>query len=293
MVDRSISRRVFGITNGLFFILYSLTSLIPMIHVLAISFSSSIAVTAGDVTLFPVNFTLRSYEYMLSKSEYWRAMWISVVRVVLGVGISMILNILAAYPLSKSKTMFRHQPLFVWYFVITMLFSGGLIPSYMLVKYTGLLDTIWALVIPGSVSVFNVLLLMNFFRNIPREIEESAFMDGAGHFRILVQIYLPVSLPALATLIVFTVVGHWNAWFDGLIYMNNQRNYPLQSYLQTILVKSNVMVMTKAYAELLSKVSDRTLKAAQVFIAAIPVLLVYPFLQNYFISGIMLGSIKE
>jgi putative aldouronate transport system permease protein len=205
----------------------------------------------------------------------------------------MILTILVAYPLSKSKTAFKHQPIFAWYLVITMLFSGGLIPSFMIVKYTGLLDTIWALILPGAVSVFNVLLLSNFFRNIPKEIEESAFMDGAGHFRILAQLYLALSLPILMTLIVFIAVGHWNAWFDGLIYMNNQQNYPLQSYLQTILVKSNTQVMTQAYAKLLSMVSDRTIKAAQVFLASIPILCVYPFLQKYFISGIMVGSVKE
>lgn len=291
--DRSIGRRIFVILNSLFFIIFALSCIIPMIHVLAISLSASSAVTAGQVTIFPVKFTLKSYQYILNKPEYWRAMGISFKRVVLGVGISMLMNILASYPLSKSKAVFKHQPLFSWYFVITMLFSGGLVPTYMVVKYTGLIDSIGALVIPGAVSVFNVLLLSNFFRSIPKEIEESAFIDGAGHFRILIQLYLPLSLPILATLIVFSVVGHWNAWFDGLIYMNNQKNYPMQSYLQTILMQTNVMASTKAYAELLSKISDRTLKCAQVFIATIPVLLIYPFLQNYFISGIMVGSVKE
>lgn len=293
MIGISSGRRVFTAVNGLFFVLFSLSCLLPMIHVFAVSISSSTAVTAGEVTVWPVNFTLKSYEYILSNNEYWRAMWVSVVRVVLGTAVSMFLTILMAYPLSKSKSDFKHQPFFAWFLVITMLFSGGLIPSFMIVKYTGLLDTIWALVLPGAVSVFNVLLLSNFFRNIPKEIEESAFMDGAGHFRILAQLYLALSLPILATLIVFIAVGHWNAWFDGLIYMNNQSNYPLQSYLQTILVKSNTQVMTQAYAKLLASISDRTIKAAQVFIAAIPILCVYPFLQKYFITGIMVGSVKE
>ncbi|RAP74685.1 carbohydrate ABC transporter permease [Paenibacillus montanisoli] len=293
MVDRSLGRKIFSGLNGLLFILFSLSCVIPMIHVLAISLSSSASVTAGEVTLFPVNFSLKSYEYILQNSEFWTAMGISLERVLLGVAISMLLTTLAAYPLSKSKAAFKHQPVFAWYLVMTMLFSGGLIPSFMIVKYTHLLDSIWALVIPSAISVFNVLLLSNFFRNVPKEIEESAFMDGAGHFKTLFSLYLPLSLPIVATLIVFSAVGHWNSWFDGLIYMNSQDKYPLQSYLQTILLESNTKVMTKEYAALLSKVSDRTIKAAQVFIASIPILLVYPFMQKYFISGMMIGAVKE
>jgi putative aldouronate transport system permease protein len=292
-IDRSVGRRIFVMLNGLFFIIFSLLCILPMVHVLAISFSSSTAVTSGEVTFFPVDFTVKSYNYIMQNSAFWRGMWVSLERVFLGVVISMILTILAAYPLSKGKSGFAHQSYFAWYLVITMLFSGGMIPTYMIVKYTHMLNTIWALVIPGAVSVFNVLLLSNFFRNIPKEIEESAFIDGAGHFKILFRLFLPLSLAILATLVVFTSVGHWNAWFDGLIYMDNQRNYPLQSYLQTILVKANVLVTSKAQAELLRNVSDRTVKAAQVFIASIPILLVYPFLQKYFMSGVLVGSVKE
>ncbi|MFC4807684.1 carbohydrate ABC transporter permease [Paenibacillus sp. GCM10023250] len=293
MTDRSIGRRAFAALNGLLFVLFSLSCVVPMIHVLSVSLSASSAVNAGEVTLWPVRATLKSYEYILNKSEYWTAMGVSIERVALGTFVSMLLTILIAYPLSKSKASFKHQPVFAWYLVVTMLFSGGLVPSFMIVKYTGILDSIWALILPGAVSVFNVLLLSNFFRGIPKEIEESAFMDGAGHYRILFRLYLALSMPILATLVVFIAVGHWNAWFDGLIYMNNQKNYPLQSYLQTILVQSNSQVMTQQYAKLMSMVSDRTIKSAQVFVASIPILCVYPFLQKYFISGIMLGSVKE
>ncbi|SFI37078.1 putative aldouronate transport system permease protein [Paenibacillus sp. UNC496MF] len=293
MPDRSIGRRAFATLNGLLFVLFSLSCVVPMIHVLSVSLSASSAVNAGEVTLWPVKATLKSYAYILNKSEYWTAMGVSIERVVLGTAVSMLLTILIAYPLSKNKASFKHQSAFAWYLVVTMLFSGGLVPSFMIVKYTGILDSVWALVLPGAVSVFNVLLLSNFFRGIPKEIEESAFMDGAGHFRILAQLYLALSMPILATLVVFIAVGHWNAWFDGLIYMNNQKNYPLQSYLQTILVQSNSQVMTQQYAKLMSMVSDRTIKSAQVFVASIPILCVYPFLQKYFISGIMLGSVKE
>ncbi|REE86547.1 putative aldouronate transport system permease protein [Paenibacillus taihuensis] len=293
MVDRSLGRRIFQGLNGFMFIIFSLSCIIPMVHVLAISLSKSTAVTAGKVTFWPVEFSMKSYEYILKNSEFWNAMGVSVERVVLGVVISMLLTILAAYPLSKSKLQFKHQSFFAWYLVITMLFSGGLVPSFMIVKNTHLYDTIWALVIPSAISVFNVLLLSNFFRNIPKEVEESAFIDGAGHTRILMSLYLQLSMPIIATLVVFAAVTHWNSWFDGIIYMSNQKSYPLQSYLQTILVDSNTRVITRANAELMSRVSDRTIKASQVFIAAIPILFVYPFMQKYFVSGMMIGAVKE
>ena len=293
MIDRSRSRRVFNVFNILIFIGYCVVCLAPLIHILAISLSASSSVSAGKVTLWPVDFTLKSYEYVIAKKEFWSGLRVSGIRVILGVAVNMLLTAIAAFPLSKTTKEFRAKNIFIWFFIFTMLFSGGMIPTYMIVRYTGLLDSIWALILPGAVPVFNVILLMNFFKAVPRELEESAFMDGAGYFTILWKITLPLSLPALATLTVFSMVGHWNAWFDGMIYMSDSRNYPLQTYLQSILVSTNVKLMTKAQAELLRLISDRTLKAAQVFIAAIPILLVYPFLQKYFVSGLTLGSVKE
>lgn len=292
MVSHTAARKVFRVCNALFFLLYALLCLIPIIHIIAMSFSASTAVSAGRVTLVPVEPTLKSYEYVLRKSELWRAFRVSLVRVVLGVGINMLMVILAAFPLSKTKQDFCARTVFVWFFMITMLFSGGMIPSFMIVKYTGLLNTIWALVLPGAVPVFNVVLLMNFFKAVPKELEESAFMDGAGYGRILFQIYLPVSLPALATLTVFALVTHWNSWFDGMIYMSDAKNYPMQTYLQSIMVSTNTKLMTKAQAQLLRLISDRTLKAAQIVIATVPILMVYPFLQKYFVAGMTLGSVK-
>jgi putative aldouronate transport system permease protein len=293
MVDRSAGRTIFRIANATFFVLYALICLVPVVQVLAISLSSSSAVVAGKVLLFPVSTTLRSYSYILGRGAFWTAMQVSFLRVALGVTVSMIMTVLAAYPLSLAKHQFRARGFITWLFLIAMLFSGGMIPTYMVVRYTGLIDSIWALVLPCAVQIFNIILMMNFFRNIPPDISESAEIDGAGHFRILLQIYLPLSLPSLATMVVFTMVYHWNSWFDGLLYMNKASNYPMQTYLQAILVQPNVRILTKAAAELLRLISDRTLKAAQVFIAAIPVLIAYPFLQKYFVSGIMLGSVKE
>lgn len=292
MVSNTVGRKVFRVINAFFFILYALICLVPIIHIVSMSFSASTAVSAGKVTLAPVEFTLKSYEYVLKKEEFWRAFQISLVRVVLGVAINMLMVVFAAFPLAKTKQEFCARNVFVWFFMITMLFSGGMIPTFMVVKYTGLLNTIWSLVIPGAVPVFNVVLMMNFFKAVPKELEESAFMDGAGYFRILFRIYLPVSLPALATLVVFSLVTHWNSWFDGMIYMSEARNYPMQTYLQSIMVNPATRMMTKAQANLLRLISDRTLKAAQIVIATVPILMVYPFLQKYFVAGMTLGSVK-
>ena len=293
MVTKTPGRRVFNFFNIFFFLFCSAICLIPIIYVLSMSLSSSTAVSAGKVTLFPVEFTLKSYEYVLQKKEFWASFLVSIQRVVLGVVVNMLMVIFAAFPLSKQKKNFSGRSFFVWFFMITMLFSGGMIPTFMVVKYTGLLNTIWSLILPGAVPVFNMVLLMNFFKAVPPELEESAFIDGSGYFRILFQIYIPISLPAIATLVVFTLVTHWNSWFDGMIYMTDAQNYPLQTYLQSILVSTNTKLMTKAQAELLRLISDRTLKAAQVFIAMIPILVVYPFLQQYFVAGMTLGSVKE
>lgn len=292
MVSNTVGRKVFRVVNAIFFIVYGLVCLVPIIHIVSMSFSSSVAVSAGKVTLTPVEFTLKSYEYVLKKAEFWTAFRISLVRVVLGVSVNMLMVIFAAFPLAKTRQEFCAKNFFVWFFMITMLFSGGMIPTFMVVKYTGLLNSIWALVLPGAVPVFNVVLMMNFFKAVPKELEESAFMDGAGYFRILFQVYLPVSLPALATLVVFSLVTHWNSWFDGMIYMSDAKNYPMQTYLQSIMVSPSTRMMTKAQANLLRLISDRTLKASQIVIATVPILLVYPFLQKYFVAGMTLGSVK-
>lgn len=293
MIYNTPSRRVFNFFNILFFVLYACACLIPILHILAMSLSSSVAVNTGRVLLLPVEFTTRSYDYVLNKKEFWRAFAVSLVRVGIGVPVNMIMVILSAFPLSKTRKEFSGKNFFVWFFMITMLFSGGMIPTYMIVKYTGLLNTIWALILPGAVSVFNMVLLMNFFKAVPKDLEDSALIDGAGYFRILFKIYIPISKPAIATLVVFSMVSHWNSWFDGMIYMTDASNYPMQTYLQSILVSTNVKLITKAQAELLRLVSDRTLKAAQIFIAMVPILLVYPFLQRYFVAGLTLGSVKE
>ncbi|WP_145132664.1 carbohydrate ABC transporter permease [Paenibacillus sp. Y412MC10] len=289
---RGIGRTLFVAFNYTFLLAISVLCLLPLVHVLSVSFSSSAAAMGGVVKLWPVQFTPNAYEYVLKKPEFLTALWITLKRVVLGVSISMFLTILTAYPLAKEKSKFKWRTMYAWLLVLTMLFNGGLIPWYMTIKSLGMLDSIWALVLPGAVPVFNVILLLNFYRGLPKELEESAFMDGAGHWTTLWRIYAPLSLPALATIGLFTIVSHWNSWFDGLILMNSPENYPLQSYLRTIIVGQDLTMLTSTDLSLLQDLSEQTVKTAQIFLGALPIILVYPFLQRFFIKGIVMGSVK-
>jgi len=293
MKRNSLSGKLFSVGNIIVLTVLALLCLLPLVNVLAVSLSSSSAASAGMVKLWPVEFTLKSYDFVLKKPEFITSFGISVQRVLLGTVINMLLTIMLAYPLSKEPRAFTGRVLYVWYFVLTMLVSGGLIPWYLIIKNVGLLGSIWALILPGAVNVFNVVLLLNFFRNLPKELEEAAFVDGAGHWTILWRIYVPLSMPALATLILFTMVGHWNSWFDGMILMDTPDKYPLQSYLQTVVINRDLSLVTMADAATLAEVSDRTLKGAQIFLAALPIICVYPFLQRFFIKGVVLGSVKE
>jgi putative aldouronate transport system permease protein len=281
-----------NLLNLLVLALLAVTCIFPILHTLALSLSSATAASSGRVTIWPVEFTLQSYQFVLENPAFGRSFLISLLRVLAGVPVNMILTILVAYPLSRSKYEFRARDFFAWFFLVTVLFSGGLIPWYMVIRQTGLIDNFWALIIPGALPVFNVILLANAFRNIPKELEEAAAMDGAGHWTILFKILLPMSLPVLATVTLFVAVAHWNAWFDGLILMNNPDKYPLQSYLQTVIVNPDPRMLSERDLALLQLISNRTTRAAQIFIAMIPILVVYPFLQRYFTTGIKLGSVK-
>ncbi|MBP1991876.1 carbohydrate ABC transporter permease [Paenibacillus eucommiae] len=290
----SWSRKWFLSFNYIVLALMAFACLFPIIQMVAVSFSSGTAASSGRVTVFPIEFTTDAYRYVMRNEAFMRSVWVSVERVVLGSSLQMLMMVLIAYPLSKDVSIFRFRTVYVWFFMITILFSGGLIPTYLTIKMTGLMNSIWALVIPNAVPVFSVVLLLNFFRNLPKELSEAAFIDGAGHWKTLWKIYIPLSTPGLATLLLFSLVGHWNSWFDGIIYMNSPDNYPLQSYLQTIiLLKQDSAALSVLDANILSNLSDRTLKSAQIGLGALPILLVYPFLQRYFMKGIVLGSVKE
>ncbi|WP_053376418.1 carbohydrate ABC transporter permease [Paenibacillus sp. FJAT-27812] len=291
----SISRKLFVVLNTLLLTSVTLLGIIPFIHLLSISLSSNTAAMAGDVSLWPVGFSTDAYVYLGEKIEFFRSLWVSVKRVVLGTAVNMLLVFITAFPLSKTNNQFKFRTPYVWFFATTMFFGGGLIPTYIIVKNTGIIDSIWALILPGALNVWNMVLMLNFFRSIPRELDEAATIDGAGHLRVLWQIYLPVSLPSIATIGLFTIVGHWNAWFDGILYLNSPDKYPLQTYLSTLIMSINAQMSSLSIEQLkaMDNLSEKTLRTAQIFMGALPIMLVYPFLQKYFVKGMTVGSVKE
>ncbi len=286
---------VFDIILVIFLGIACVTCVLPFINLLAVSFSGSTAVAAGKVGFIPVDFTFASYKYILEDGSFFRAMAVSIERTVKGTLLNLILMVLTAYPLARPKGELIGRRFYVVFFVITMLIGGGMIPTYLLVSGLGLKDTIWALILPGALPVSNMVILMNFIRELPAELEEAASLDGASPFQTLTLIILPLLKPALATVGLFCMVGHWNEWFNGMLYMSNPANYPLQTYLQSLLVNFENMLQgdsTYDIKALLSMMNVRTGRAAQLFLGALPIMLVYPFLQKYFTKGLVLGSVK-
>lgn len=294
MYRRSIGQKIFSVFNYFFLTATAVVCILPFIHLLAVSFSESAAVTAGKVAFWPVGFTLQSYRFAFTSGRFVKSLLVSAERVCLGVALNLILMILTAYPLSKAKERLSGRNIYMTFFVITMIFNGGLIPTYLVVTKMQLLNSIWALVLPSALGVYNMIILMNFIRGLPEELEEAAMIDGAGPITVLLRIILPLLKPALATVGLFSIVNHWNDWFSGMIYMQSPEKYPLQTYLQTLL-KSFEELMKAAggdYAQLISMMNVRTGRAAQLFLGALPVMLVYPFLQRYFTEGLVIGSVK-
>ncbi len=288
-------RNAFDIFNFIILGLAALSCVLPILHIAAVSFSSKEMAVAGRVIFWPVKPTTIAYSYVLKNARFWKALFITLQRSFLSIGISMTVVILAAYPLSKDNSRLKGRTAIVWFFMISILFTGGLIPLYMTVSQLGLIDNIFALVLPYSVQVFNIVLLLNFFRRVPKEIEEAAVIDGAGQWRILWQLYVPVSKTALATLVLFVTVFNWNSWFDGMIFMNHIDKYPLQTYLRTVVINndlSSILSKSVEEAKKMMELSQRTIITAQIFIGALPVLAVYPFLQKYFVKGMTIGSVK-
>ncbi len=277
-------------------ILLALCCLLPLLNIVAISFSSSAAVTGNQVGLIPVGFSWAAYEKIVGDSQFWRSFFISVLRVVLALAFNIVLIVLMAYPLSKSEREFKGRNIYMYLLIFAMLFNGGMIPTFLVLRRLGILNTIWALVLPGAVPIFSVILVMNFFIGIPRSLEEAALLDGASPMQVLTQIYVPCSKPSLATVALFSIVGSWNDFYSGLIYITKMRNYPLMTYIQSLSVNIEELLRAGADAAALEnilEVSNHNLNAAKIVVAVIPLLLIYPVLQKYLITGIVMGSVKE
>jgi multiple sugar transport system permease protein/putative aldouronate transport system permease protein len=291
--ETTLRSRLFDSTLAIVLLLVAFLCLLPLWYTLAVSLSEKSAAAAGEVWLWPIGFNFNSYKQIMGDGAFFHSFWISIQRVALGATVTIAVTTMMAYPLSRSTKDFRLRNVFMWILVFTLLFNGGLIPWYMTVKALGLYNTIWALVLGGGVPVFNVILIVNFFRNLPKELDEAALVDGAGPWRMLVVLYAPLALPVLATVTLFTIVYHWNEFFHGLVLTSGQSHYPLQTYIQQMVVVIDAANMTEDQYKRLNELSNQTLNAAKIFIAMIPVLLVYPFLQRFFIHGITLGSVKE
>ncbi len=269
--------------------------LYPVLNTFAISFSDKISAMNGKVGLLPENFTIAAYEALMQEEQFFRSFLNSVVRVILGTTLNIFLSIMMAYPLSQEQNRFPSRNIYMWIIVFTMLFNGGLVPSFLLISKLNLMDTIWALILPGAVPVFSMIILMNFFRGIPKGLQEAAEIDGAGPWYIMWRIYVPLAKPAIATISLFAIVGHWNAFFDGKIYINSLKKLPLQSYIQSLTVDISRRYESMSYDQILrqQELSSLTFNCAKIVVSMVPILLVYPFLQKYFVTGIVMGAVKE
>ncbi len=285
-------RIAFQSVNITLLFLLAAICLLPFIHVIAVSLSNNAYIDAGMITFWPMGTTVQSYEYLLTKATFWNAFRLSVFRLLLGTTINLILLCLTGYPLSKPNSKFHGRTLYAWFFFITMLVNGGLIPNYMIVSTLKLRNTIWALVLPTAVQVYDLILMLNFFRQVPDELEDAALIDGAGHFRTMLTIYVPVSMPAIATMTLFCMVYHWNQWFDGMLYMDSVNLRPLQTFLRQTLIGQDFTFADGDEIAAFADINDRSLRCAQIIIATIPILCSYPFLQRYFVKGIIVGSVK-
>jgi putative aldouronate transport system permease protein len=280
---------VFTTLNYVFMGLLAFICIVPLLNVLAMSLSSQSEIVKGNVFLWPQEFTFDSYRVILGETAFLKSFLVSIVRVFVGTILSTIFTVLMAYPLSKSEWHLPGRNLIMLLIIFVMLFNAGLVPVYLLIRSMGLLKNYLVLILPFLLPVFNVIVVMNFIRMLPHDLEEAATVDGADFFTILTQVIVPLSKPAIVTVSLFTAVMFWNDYFTGLIYLDIGK-YPLQTYLYTMNVNRDITNLEQAL--LLQNVSDKTLLSAQMFVALIPVLIVYPFLQKHFVKGIVLGAVK-
>ncbi len=285
--------RLFSLANYVVLAAITLVILLPLIYVVSASFSSPRAVIAGDVLLWPVEFSLEGYRAIFEHSRVWTGFANSLFYTVVGTVFNVVMTIIAAYPLSRQDLVGRR--FITLLFIFTMLFSGGLIPTYMVVRDLGLLNTRLAMILPTGIGIFNLLITITFFRTtIPPELIEAARIDGADDFRTFLRIILPLARPIIAVLALFYAVAHWNSYFNALIYLKDQELFPLQLVLREILILNSVDAsMLIDVEDLVAREGLRELlKYSLIIVASLPVLIIYPFVQKHFIKGMMIGSVK-
>ncbi len=283
--------KIFDVFNILFMILICFTMLYPFLYLLARSFSSPEASNLS-YSIIPQGFTMENYGKVMGNTDIATGFKNSIIRTVLGTVINLVMTIAAAYPLSKRY--FPHRTFWMGMVVFTMFFGGGMIPTYLLIKRLGMLNTMWAIILPSAISTYNMIIMRNFFMSLPEALEEAALIDGANEIMVLIKIVLPASLPIIATIALWSMVGHWNAWFDAMIYNTKSNLQVLQLVMRRIVLEGTAQMMNPNSADnnFHQVVNPENIKAATIMVTTIPIVMVYPFLQKYFVKGILIGSLK-
>ncbi|MFC3800091.1 carbohydrate ABC transporter permease [Cohnella sp. GCM10012308] len=287
---KSFGSRLFDSVNIVAMLLLVFVTFYPLYYIFVVSVSGGSAVMRGDVAFYPIDFNWDTYSLVFDDASIWRAYLNTIVYTIVGTLINLFCTALCAYPLSKRD--FYGRGFFTLMIVVTMFFSGGLIPSYLLVQKLGMMNTMWAIVIPGAISVWNMIVMRTFFQGIPNELYESAGMDGASELTSLIRITLPLSKPIMATMAMFYAVGHWNSFFSAMIYLNEKAKFPLQIILRNMVVMGEMSNQSQEISGAYAAVTATNIKYAVIIIAVLPILLVYPFIQKYFVKGVMVGSLK-
>ena len=272
--------------------MFALVTLYPLIYIVSMSFSSSRAILSGEVKLLPVEANVEAYTNIIKSGQIFTAMKNTLIVTIIGTGLNMIFTIMAAYPLSKSRLMFKR--VITWLVMFTMMFSGGMVPAFILVKLLGLVDTFWALWLPPLISVYNMIILRTFFQGLPQSLEEAAAIDGANELYILFKIVLPLSKSVLATIGLFYAVGFWNNYMDAMIYLSDSNKFTLMVRLRQMLANMSDQLLTSSGEGTAnsSSITPEAVKAASIVVSTLPIMCVYPFLQKYFVKGVMIGSVK-
>lgn len=290
----SMGDRIFYIITTLILSLFMLIVLLPIINIVACSFSGSYAVSSGEVYLWPKKFTLDGYSAVFNYHGIWRAYGMTFLYTIVGTVVNVAVTMLCAYPLAQRDLPFKGVIMGLMTF--TMYFGGGLIPTYITIMKLGLLNSFWAMIIPGAMSVYNMILARTFIMGIPSELWEAAEIDGCNEFKYLSRVVMPLSVTLLAVLMLFYGVGHWNSYFDAMIYLNDSKMYPLQLLLREILIVNSMSfdsMTATSYAEMEAREAmAQLMKYALIIVSNVPVLVLYPFLKRFFVKGIMLGSVK-
>ncbi|WHY02786.1 carbohydrate ABC transporter permease [Neobacillus sp. DY30] len=279
---------VFPIINGTILILIALICFLPFVNVIASSFASTQEVVARKFILFPRTFSLDAYRYILSTPTLFKSLAVSIGVTGIGTLVSMVLTALMAYGLSRRYLVGRNSINFI--VVFSMLFSGGMIPTFLVVKSVGLIDSYWSLILPVAINAFNLIIMRNFFQALPDSLEESAKMDGCTDFGVFVKIMLPLALPSIATISLFYAVTYWNTYMTAILYINDSTKWPIQVLLRQIVIVSSGMQAEGSSVDVVPPA--QTIKMAVIVIATVPMLIAYPFVQKYFVKGALVGSVK-